>query len=154
MSDKITGTIKSEQGFYIGDLCYALNDTVYDEVWGGAAYMDGVYEAPNGHRFAVAGTAWGDGTYEDGKLREYDVDAGNLSLVPAELAERTDGGHYFPGAGTATFEADHGFFTIKLPSGEVVSIDTDNIWDDGEDDYYEEEDDWAEEDEEEDDYAE
>lgn len=139
---RIEGTVKSEKGFYIGDLCYALNDGVYDTIWGGAGYEDGVYEEPvTGRKFAVAGTAYGDGTYEDQYGRDYGVDAGNLSLVPAELAEDTDGGHYFPGAGEATFIAEYGNFLIILPSGEEVQIFTDGS-NEEEDDYY----DWDEED--------
>ena len=122
---KITGTVKSEQGFYIGDLCYALNHSIYYEVWGGAHYKDGIYEDPtSGFSFAVAGTAYGDGTYNDDHLREYGVDAGNISLVPAELAENTDGGHFFPGAGEATFEAEDGVFAITLPDGQTICINT------------------------------
>lgn len=135
---KITGTVTSEKGFYIGDLCYALNDDTYDEVWGGANYEDGIYTEPKtGLAFAVAGTAYGDGTYEDDHLRSYDVDAGNISLVPGELAEDTDGGHYFEGAGTATFEAEGGVFTITLPDGQSVYTNTADDLEE-EDDYYEE----------------
>ena len=42
MNDKITGKIKSEKGFYVGDICYALSDDTYDGVWGGAGYEDGI----------------------------------------------------------------------------------------------------------------
>lgn len=138
---KITGTVKSEQGFYIGDLCYALADVYYEEIWGVNGYDDGIYEVPGGYKFAVAGTAYGDGTYEDYQLRQYDVDAGNISLVPGELAESTGGGHYFPGAGEATFTAEDGVFEITLPSGEKIIISTgyrDDFY--YEDDYEEEED--------------
>lgn len=132
---RIVGTIKSEKGFYIGDLCYALNDDTYDEVWGGAGYEDGIYTVPeNGFMFAVAGTAYGDGTYRDNKNRSYDVDAGNISLMAAELVENTNGGHSFEGAGTAVFIADGGVFEIILPSGERVNIDTkeEGYWEDEE----------------------
>lgn len=146
MSNRISGTVKSEKGFYIGDLCYALDDEIYNDVWGGAGYEDGIYTEPvTGLRFAVAGTAYGDGTYEDDYGREYDVDAGNIALVPAELAEDTEGGHYFQGAGEAKFEAEKGFFEITLPNGDRICIGTDESYD-AEDDYYEE-DEWEEDDE-------
>ena len=146
---KVIGTVKSEKGFYIGDLCYALSDKIYDEVWGCTGYADGVYtDHGSGFSFAVAQTAYGDGSYRDDKSREYDVDAGNISLLAAELAESTDGGHYFEGAGEATFIAESGIFKITLPSGEQVNIDTksDGYWEDDED--YEEEF-WDEDDEDE-----
>ena len=138
---KITGKIKSEKGFYIGDLCYALNEDIYDEVWGGTGYKDGIHTDPaSGFSFAVAGTAYGDGTYEDDSLREYGVDAGNIALVPGELVEDTQGGHYFEGAGEATFSADSGCFAINLPGGQTIYINTGEE-EEVEDDYYEEEED-------------
>lgn len=143
---KITGKITSEKGFYIGDLCYALNDKTYDEVWGGANYEDGVYEVPGTDRsFAVAGTAYGDGTYEDDYGREYSVDAGNISLVPRELADDLTGGHYFDVPGTAAFEAERGYFKITLPNGLQIHIDTrayeeDDSWDEDDDEWEEDED--------------
>lgn len=145
----VTGTVKSEKGFYIGDLCYALNEKIYDEVWGGTGYAEGIHTEPtSGFSFAVAETAYGDGTYKDGKMREYDVDAGNISLVPAELAECTDGGHYFEGAGEATFTAESGVFSITLPSGEQVNINTkEDFWDFDDED--EDEDFWEEDEEDE-----
>ena len=147
---RIVGTVSSEKGFYIGDLCYALNDRIYDEVWGGAGYVDGIYTVPGTEfSFAVAGTAYGDGTYKDNKMRRYDVDAGNISLMSAELVENTNGGHYFEGAGIAVFIADGGVFEIILPNGERVNIDTkeDGYWDDEEDEDY-----WDDDDEDELDY--
>ena len=135
---KVTGTVKSEKGFYIGDLCYAVSTNVYDNIWGKAGYDDGIFTEPvTGYKFAVAETTYGDGAYEDQNGRIYGVDAGNISLVPAELAEATDGGYFFAGAGEATFEAEAGEFLITLPNGEAIHIDTDESW---EDDYYENED--------------
>lgn len=137
--NKITGTVKSNKGFYIGDICYALSDIVYHDVWGGANYADGIYEEPEtGLSFAVASTAYGDGTYEDDYGRTYGVDAGVLGIVPGELTEKgTDGGHYFPGAGEATLTACYGVFDITLPSGETIHINTE-----GDDDYEDEDEEW------------
>ena len=57
--------INVKNGFYIGDLCYALNEKVYDEVWGGNNYEDGQYVDPETKaEFAMVGTAYGDGEYE------------------------------------------------------------------------------------------
>ena len=139
MANKIEGTISSNKGFYIGDICYALSDSIYDDVWGGSGYEDGIHSVPeSGYSFAVAGTAYGDGEYEDHQGRRYGVDAGNIGLVPEELAEDTDGGHYFEGGGEATFTAEDGVFEITLPSGEVVIIDTTeggNFWEPDDLDY-------------------
>ena len=123
----MTGKITSSKGFYIGDICYALPTQTYDDVWGGAGFEDGVYEVPGtGMSFAVASTKWGDGEFEDQEGREYPVDAGNIGIIPFELMDGTDGGHYFEGAGTATFEADGGMFDIQLPDGTTIHIDTDD----------------------------
>ena len=54
-----TGVIRSEKGFYIGDICYVLNREIYAKVWGGAEYADGKYVVPGTSReFIVARTAW------------------------------------------------------------------------------------------------
>lgn len=141
---KTTGTLTSAKGFYIGDICYVLNDEIYYGIWGAAGFEDGIYQVPErGCRFAVAGTAYGDGEFEDTQLRQYGVDAGVIGLVPAELIDKeTRGGHYFEGPGRAVFSAEGGCFEITLPIGETIYIDTHDHWED-EDDYYEEED-WEE----------
>ena len=120
--------IKSNKGFYIGDICYVLDERVYQEIWGNVhGFTNGKFTDPQTNMsFAVADTRYGDGEYSDNKGRLYGVDAGVIGLVPAELI-RFDydfGGQIFDGAGEATFEAYNGVFFITLPSGEVVKIDT------------------------------
>lgn len=117
--------VQSAEGFYIGDICYALSKKVYHEVWGGSDYEDGVYTEPvMGKRFAVAATAHGDGGYKDNKGHLYGVDAGNIGIVPKELCESTEGGFYYACPGTAILTANEGFFEIYLPDGEELEIDT------------------------------
>ncbi len=116
--------VQSAEGFYIGDICYALNEKVYHEVWGGSDYEDGVYTEPEtGKRFAVAGTAHRGGGYKDNKGRHYCVDAGNIGIVPKELCENTEGGFYYACPGTAILVEEDGVFTIHLPDGEELTID-------------------------------
>lgn len=118
--------IKSNKGFYVGDVCYALNDDIYYGIWGKWGYCAGKYSTPDGFAFAVAGTSYGDGEYSDKMGRLYGVDAGVIGLVPLELVkpEYDFGGQIFGGAGSATFEACDGFFSVTLPSGEVIEINT------------------------------
>ena len=144
--NKTIGKVKSGKGFYIGDICYALSDIVYDDVWGGANYADGIYEEPEtGLSFAVAGTAYGDGTYYDDGGHEYGVDAGCIGIVPLELCEKgTDGGQVFDIPGEAYFEACGGVFEITLPNRDTVLINTEEYDDEDEDE------DWYDEDEDED----
>lgn len=123
-------TIKSSKGFYIGDICYALNDDLYHKVWGAADYKDGKYADPKtGAEFAVAGTAYGDGEYQDNHGNRYPVDAGVIGLVPLELVEEegyADLGHVEETPGEATFEAHGGHFTITLPGDKVILINTED----------------------------
>lgn len=132
--------IKSNKGFYVGDICYALADDIYDGIWGKWGYCDGKYSTPQGFAFAVAGTAHGDGEYVDQNGRLYGVDAGVIGLVPLELVkpEYRDGGQIFEGAGEATFEASNGLFAVLLPSGKVIQINTDDaelLYDEDEEEY-------------------
>ena len=127
--------IKSNKGFYIGDICYALADDIYDGIWGKWGYCDGKYSTPDGFAFAVAGTAYGDGEYVDQAGRLYGVDAGVIGLVPLELVkpEYDFGGQIFECAGEAVFEACDGFFSVTLPSGKVIEINTadeEEYWED------------------------
>lgn len=69
-------------GVYVGDICYALTDDVYDNVWSKADYKDGLYSYQN-KQFAVHSTAHGDGCYDG-----YSVDAGVIGIVDLRLAEK------------------------------------------------------------------
>lgn len=126
MKEKITAKIQSNKGFYVGDICYALADDTYHGVWGEADYEDGIYEVPGtGFSFAAAGTAYGDGTYQDEYGRVYSVDAGNIGIVPLELVEKnisSENVWYTPGE--ATFEACEGIFNIEMPDGDEFTINT------------------------------
>ncbi len=142
---RVKGKIESKHGFYIGDICYVLSDKVYDDLWGEKhGYKDGIYNDPEtGVSFAVAETAYGDGTYSDNEGREYDVDSGTIGLVPEELIDKeSTNGFYFPGEGTASFKANNGNFTITLPEGKTIFIDTRYMDDEDlvSDEEYEEED--------------
>lgn len=92
-------TIKSKTKFYIGDPCYVLKEEIYDEIWGGAGYEDGVHTDPaTGLQFAVVGTVIGDGYYSGRFLTsthtgiqknyyEFPVDAGAIAIIPVELCD-------------------------------------------------------------------
>ena len=151
----ITAEITSKKGFYIGDICYVLGDRLYRGVWGDKyGFNDGSFTDPDtGLQVAVAGTAYGDGTYTGSDGTEYPVDAGNIGLVPLELVEdqtRLEEGKVIKAPGTATFQAEDGVFEIHLPDGQVVAIDTEHEEEDEEDECWEDdEEEWDEEDEDE-----
>lgn len=79
-------TIKSSLGhIYIGDICYVMDDEIYDKFWGDEHnYIDGVFTY-NGVKFGVYSTAYGDGCYRGSDNRSYGVDAGVIGVVPMEL---------------------------------------------------------------------
>lgn len=124
----IRATIKSNKGFYIGDICYVLSDDIYSGVWGKIGlYADGEYATADGNKFAVASTAYGDGCYGDDYGNVYGVDAGVLGLVPFELVAKRNGvqwGAVFEGEGEATMVAKDGEFEFTLPNGRKIKIDT------------------------------
>lgn len=83
----IKETITSNKGFYLGDLCYVLNQDAYDKIWGEQyGYSDGLIPVDD-NSFVVGSTWFGDGVYHDSDDHEYGVDAGNISMVPWELID-------------------------------------------------------------------
>lgn len=138
MTNIITCKVKSDKGFYIGDICYVLSDKVYSETWCKENnYKEGLIDVSDSDcQFAVARTAHGDGDYFDNEGRYYSVDAGVIGLVPLELVSRKDGsswdipkdfelGTVVHTAGVATFSASSdGSFKITLPNNEDIIINT------------------------------
>ncbi len=125
---KIKTKLKSEKGFYVGDICYVMPDKDYYGSWNNDfKNFEGVHEL-RGHTFAVAHTAYGDGFYEDQKGRGYGVDAGNIGILPLELCKDDltlclqSGTVVF--ANEAEFEAEDGYMEVSFSNGEEISIDT------------------------------
>ena len=80
------GKIKSNK-FYIGDICYVLNEDLYQDIWGGKYnFEDGIIDFGI-NKVLVHGTAYGDGCYNDNKGNTYGVDAGVIGVVPEELID-------------------------------------------------------------------
>lgn len=126
----VDAKIKSNKGFYVGDVCYVLGEEMYYEVWGKSGFPDGVIVDPKTNmQFCVASTAYGDGDYYDGSYNSlFHVDAGNIGLVPLELVEKTAGlenGNVVNTPGYAFFNSSDGFFEIGLPNNGILTINTD-----------------------------
>ena len=117
--------MKSDKGFYIGDICYALSDVIYEKFWGGVySYADGEFEI-DGYSFAVGSTAYGDGIHYDSDCHKYPVDAGVIGLVPLELVSKESKfGFVFDVPGEAEFKCKDGVFDITLPRDVSIHIDT------------------------------
>ena len=140
--DKITATLKSKVGFYIGDACYPLDDETYS-YWEKIGFKDGMVKVEK-DAFAVGSTYYGDGEYVDNEMTVYPVDAGNIAAIPYELLEKQEtwqeafiksnkdleatakalGGRFIVGK-SLNFEASTGVFNmeIKEPTTHVY-IDT------------------------------
>jgi hypothetical protein len=65
--------------YYIGDLCYALNEDIYDKVFGGQGYDEGLYSSDLGS-FMMYGTG-GDGEFKGSDGHAYPVDAGHIGIA-------------------------------------------------------------------------
>lgn len=125
----ITAEIRSNKGFYIGDVCYVLDKYLYHEVWGNEHHFEdgSITDPKTGLQFAVSDTAYGDGCYEDNYGNYYPVDAGCIGLIPLELVSTGHpeaDGVVIHESGIAHFEAVDGKFTIVTPSGKIYEIDT------------------------------
>ena len=149
-------TINIKSGkMYIGDLCYALSDDIYDGVWGNQGhYEDGKYETQNGE-FAMVGTAYGDGCYPGSDGMEYPVDAGIIGICDASLVNKDVHGYgtIVDATGEANISYEDGTIAITYDNNgatKFVNIETSEDWDD--EDFEDEEEPY--DDEEEEDYFE
>jgi hypothetical protein len=119
--------------YYIGDLCYALGDDIYDCIFGGGNYEPGIYaEKGTGRAFLVNWTAFGDGEYPGSDGNKFAVDAGIIGICSQSLMEKDgNGGHMytFKSPVCCTFKREGRFF-FSDDTGRLV-VDTS-----GDDDAY------------------
>ena len=80
--------------YYVGDLCYVMHDE-WDEICNltfpdPTTEVTGKLQLADGRRFAIYGTAYGDGTYFDSSDldRAYSVDSGTVGII--EVKDITD----------------------------------------------------------------
>lgn len=136
--------INVKNGFYIGDLCYALNKKVYDEVWGGNNYEDGRYTDPETKaEFAMVGTAFGDGEYDSSDGVAFPVDAGIIGIADLAICDGdTSLGKVVPNySGTVLIRYENGTITVSWKPDKYYSFI--EIYTCDEEDYDEdEEEDW------------
>ena len=129
MRDTISATIRSDEGFYVGDICYVLGNEIYYGVWGEKYnFREGSIQDPeSGRVLAVAGTAYGEGSYIGSDGTSFSVDAAVIGLVPLELVGKPGGlneGKVVKIPGRAIFWAEDGKFEITFPDDSVLTIDT------------------------------
>ena len=122
--------------YYIGDICYAIDEKVGDQ-WGQQYdYAEGTYVfSYNGrqHTLTVARTKYGDGFYvDDISKKEYAVDSGTIGIVPFDLCSpkyiRNDeiyGGHFIESSSPVEFQSRNGIFVIGYNNNKnMIIIDT------------------------------
>jgi hypothetical protein len=123
--------------YYVGDLCYVLGDR-WDEVCNLIIVvhecLDGEFELKDGTRFAIYGTAYGDGFYSDQHANGYPVDSGSIGCVLVD--QITEGQLDITLGNTFNFEEDFetGEENGVIIIGDIV-IDTAGEEDDEDDDY-------------------
>jgi hypothetical protein len=125
--------------YYIGDLCYVMADEEWREICNiiikEPHILDGEFELPDGRRFAIYSTAYGDGTYHDQHGHAYSVDAGSIGCIRLDDIKYVDNFDQFLDLG-AIQEFAEPFVTGsqggQLQFGHVV-IETDAV------DWYEDE---------------
>jgi len=91
MKKAFSETFTKPGRYYFGDICYIMKEDLYYELWGNTYnFDDGSFVVPSiGERFAVGGTAYGDGSYLDFKReKSYEVDAWVLGIVPESMWDK------------------------------------------------------------------
>jgi len=82
--------------YYVGDLCYVFEDDDWDVVCSksfdpmNGSSMEGVFNMTGDRKFALFGTAYGDGEYYDQFNNRYLVDSGTIGCVMVRHATRKD----------------------------------------------------------------
>lgn len=116
--------IKLEPGkYWIGDLCYVLNDDEWDEVCDQIHYrpVDTVL-LKNGKVLYVMATMYGDGVYQSNTDKMYAVDSGTIGIIKySDLSKFTDtdeSGHVYETE--FPFEIDREQKGLLVFGGEII----------------------------------
>jgi hypothetical protein len=122
--------------YYVGDLCYVLGDRwteVCDLIIVDHNCLDGEFELKDGTKFAIYGTAYGDGVYPDQHGNGYPVDSGSIGCV---LVDDITEGHLEITLGN-TFDFEEDFETSEEDG--IIRIGEIEIDTKGEEEDYDEE---------------
>jgi hypothetical protein len=135
--------------YYIGDLCYALDDKVYDKIFGDVGgYANGMYQKSLQEFFLVDSTAIGDGEYQGTDGKQYAVDAGIIGITPIScMLKSGDGGHVHTFHHKVSVDFKDGVFEF-FSLDKYLTIDTLGTTQDDDDDHDDEEEDQEDQEEE------
>ena len=136
--------------YYIGDLCYALDDRLYDHVFG-SDYRSGLFYQKNNpkHVFMLNDTGIGDGSFKGTDGYEYSVDAGILGIASFSVLDlkkaNYEGGTVvtFKGNVSLNFQPNYKFEYCsdnRTDPKIIISINSEDEDDDCEDEDSEDED--------------
>lgn len=144
--------------YYVGDLCYLLEDSVYDDYVCAFTHEDEIVEieTEDGIKFLAShsNTAYGDGGYKDNLGNEYGVDAGIIGIVQLVDEEMLNKAKKEEASNMAKVIEFEEAFTVEYNDGvfDFGHIHIDTTGDSDEDEP--EDDDWSDEDDEDDEYDE
>lgn len=126
--------------YYIGDICYALSDDVYQNQWGDKfKYARGTHEITYkgvNDFLSVNSTTYGDGIYTDtSNSLDFEVDSGTIGIVNISLCDpksikdgKIKGGHIIKSITPVEFKSSKGVFEISFNYDIMkILIDTNNL---------------------------
>ena len=130
--------------YYVGDLCYVFDDKDCQDVCkliiDGHSCLEGQLNLPDGRRFAIFNTAWGDGEYYDQNSHSYSVDAGSIVCTLVENISSSKYKNIEDLGKIVEFKNDFAVYSKedKIIIGHI-EIDTDPDFDDDDEEDYDEE---------------
>jgi hypothetical protein len=101
--------------YYIGDLCYALDDYLYENVFG-PSYQDGYFvSSKNPNHVFMMGSTGGDGKFRGTDGKNYSVDAGIIGIASEGTLDPKNAP--YKGGSLYTFKTD---VTVKLREDKFI----------------------------------
>lgn len=79
--------------YYIGDLCYALKDQLYDTVFG-PSYDIGYFSTSKPEEVFMMGGPFDDGTYRGTNGKQFEVDSGTIGIASLSTLEPDKAPYY------------------------------------------------------------
>ena len=93
MKKETAMTAPATARYYVGDLCYVLDNDVWNEVCNQTPFDNSTFEfeLSDGRKYLLFSTAYGDGTYNDNEGNPYSVDSGTIGAIKVDDIVDTKG---------------------------------------------------------------